>query len=201
MDGAAGQIVRLIDGYAAAVGRAPTTVSLAVASSGGLYGRLRDGHDITSRRATRIARWLSDHWPAGAEWPADIPRPMPRPAGAAASQPAAPAPVASPREAVRAARARRDEASDIGDWAAARRWQAAAMAAAVQLDDRGQILDPTALCEALAVRRYIYDDVVRRYIGRPERRPRPGRSTARVVEALRAAGDVRFTQPRPREAA
>ena len=67
------------------------------------------------------------------------------------------------------------------------------------LDGRGQVADPTALCEALAVRRYVYDDAVRRYAGHPDRKPRPGRPTARVVEVLRAAGDVRFV--RSKEAA
>ena len=193
-------VVRLIKAYANARSVSDSTASLRATGSGDTVSRIGRGMSLTFRRAARIVRWLSDNWPTSTEWPADIPRPTPQPPGAAASQPAAPAP-ASPREAVRAARARRDEAAATGDWAAVERWQGEAVAAAMKLDERGQILDATALCQALAVRRYIYDDVVRRYIGRPERRPRPGRSTARVVEALRAAGDVRFTQPRPQEAA
>ena len=193
-------VVRLIKAYANARSVSDSTASLRATGSGDTVSRIGRGMSLTFRRAARIVRWLSDNWPASTEWPADIPRPAPA-AGAAASQPAAPAREASPREAVRVARTRRDEAAATGDWAAVERWQGEAVAAAMKLDERGQILDATALCQALAVRRYVYDDVVRRYAGHPARRPRAGRPTARVVEALRAAGDIRFTQPRPREAA
>ena len=54
---------------------APSTISRLASGSGATYDRLRGGADITSRRAARILRWLSDHWPPDEEWPRDISRP------------------------------------------------------------------------------------------------------------------------------
>ena len=69
-------LVRLIEIAAAAEGRSPATIArLAAGSDGRTYGRLKGGCDITSRRASRMARWLSGHWPANAPWPTDIHRP------------------------------------------------------------------------------------------------------------------------------
>ena len=55
--------------------RAPSTIARLASGSGATYDRLRGGADITSRRAARILRWLSDHWPPDEEWPRDISRP------------------------------------------------------------------------------------------------------------------------------
>ena len=63
--------------FAAERGQTLATVSTYAAGAGGLYARLERGHDITTRRAARIAQWLSDHWPEDAVWPPDIPRPPP----------------------------------------------------------------------------------------------------------------------------
>ncbi|KFG68678.1 hypothetical protein JH26_14475 [Microvirga sp. BSC39] len=38
---------------------------------------LKNGGDIGSRRLQEAFQWLSDHWPEGAEWPSDVPRPAP----------------------------------------------------------------------------------------------------------------------------
>ena len=192
-------VIRLIERYAAARQIAVTSACVYAASQARLVDRLRAGRDITTRRAERIIQWLSNHWPADAEWPPDIPRPAP----AAPPEAAGPAPpVASLREATAAARGRKLAAMDAGDWKAAERHEQAMFSAALTLDDRGQIADPGALCLALGVPRYIYDDVVRRYAGHPERRPRPTTRTARMVRALRLSGDRRFTAaPWPREAA
>jgi len=61
--------------YVAASGLSESTVSLYAAGQGQLLARLRGGADITGRRAMRILRWFSDHWPDGVDWPCDIPRP------------------------------------------------------------------------------------------------------------------------------
>ena len=63
------------------MGRSPHTVGRLASGDGRLYHRLAAGRDITTRRAARVVQWLSDHWPAGAEWPSDIPRPAPTPGG------------------------------------------------------------------------------------------------------------------------
>ena len=194
-------ITRLLDDLAGALGRSPSTVGRWAAGDGRTYNRLRRGHDITTHRAARITQWLSDHWPADLSWPPDIPRPVP--AATATLNPAAPPPPpVRPREAVAAARARMRAAADAGDWESAGRHERAMLAAALVLDGRGQVADPNALCLALGAPRYVYDDVVRRYAGHPERRPRPTTRTGRMVEALRGAGDRRFAAPaQPREAA
>ena len=57
-----------------------------------------------------------------------------------------------------------------------------------------ELQDLVALCRALGVRRYVYDDVIRRYrdeIG-AGRWPRTGNRCDRVLTALTSAGDVRF---------
>lgn len=71
-------ILRLIDIMASHSRYSPGTIGRWAAGSGDFTPRLRRGHDVTTRRAERVVQWLSDHWPADAEWPDDIPRPEPR---------------------------------------------------------------------------------------------------------------------------
>ena len=71
-------IVILLRLMAERIGRSPGAVGRMATGRGDMYPRLLRGHDITTRRAARIIQWLSDHWPDGAEWPSDIPRPPPR---------------------------------------------------------------------------------------------------------------------------
>ena len=68
-------IIRLITLAATASGHSPSTIGRWASGSGDMYHRLCRGHDITTRRAARVVQALSDLWPEGAEWPADIPRP------------------------------------------------------------------------------------------------------------------------------
>ena len=44
-------------------------------NDGKRIGLLRKGGDIGSRSLVIAFQWLSDHWPAGAVWPDDVPRP------------------------------------------------------------------------------------------------------------------------------
>lgn len=39
--------------------------------------QIRAGADIGVRRLERALQWLSDRWPEGAEWPAEVQRPGP----------------------------------------------------------------------------------------------------------------------------
>ena len=71
-------LIRLIRLLAASTGRSPHSIGSYAAGHGDFFGRLIAGRDIQSRKAARVAQWLSDHWPDGLEWPADIPRPAPR---------------------------------------------------------------------------------------------------------------------------
>lgn len=40
-----------------------------------LFARLKAGKSCTLRTSVRAVRWLSDHWPEGVEWSAEVPRP------------------------------------------------------------------------------------------------------------------------------
>lgn len=75
-------IVYLIETMAEITGRAPSTISRLATGSGATINRLKaretDGapaHRISTNRVENSIRWISDHWPADVEWPADIPRP------------------------------------------------------------------------------------------------------------------------------
>ena len=63
--------------YAKHTGRALSTVSRHVTGSGETIARLRRGCTITTRRAERSFRFLSENWPELLEWPVGIPRPAP----------------------------------------------------------------------------------------------------------------------------
>ncbi len=91
------QLVRLADDYSAAAQLSVRTVSKCAAGQAYAIDRLRNGHDITTRRAARIAQWFSDNWPADLSWPADVPRPAPSsgsPAARAAAEAASSSPLA-----------------------------------------------------------------------------------------------------------
>lgn len=53
------------------------TVSSRVFADSKKLDAMRSGADLTLKRAAMAVEWFSDHWPDGAEWPADVPRPVP----------------------------------------------------------------------------------------------------------------------------
>lgn len=63
--------------YAAATGLKESTIGVYAANHGLFFSRIKEGRDVTTRRAQHVAQWFSDHWPADLDWPADIPRPDP----------------------------------------------------------------------------------------------------------------------------
>lgn len=75
MDDTVRRLVVLCALFAESTGRSISTVSRHATGSGETIARLRRGHTITTRRAERAFRYLSENWPETAEWPADIPRP------------------------------------------------------------------------------------------------------------------------------
>ena len=72
-------IICLVHAYSRHTGLTTRTVSTYAAGSGDFCDRLEAGRDLTTRRAARVAQWLSDHWPDDLAWPNDIPRPEPSP--------------------------------------------------------------------------------------------------------------------------
>ena len=75
MEDTASRLVALVDLFAELTELSPSTVSRHATGSGDTVARLRRGGAITTRRADRAFRFLSDHWPDTVAWPADIPRP------------------------------------------------------------------------------------------------------------------------------
>ena len=196
-------IKRLIQIVAASTSRSPHTVGFWATGDGRTYARLVAGADVTTRRAARIMQWFSDHWPAGAQWPADIPRPEPSPGSPAASPPPANG-AGDPVAAVKAAAKRMSDAVLTNDFPAMHRAEREKLSIAMQLGPDGQIASTQALCLALGVHRDVCDRVVADYAdgrSRAKRTPRKGSRVARMLTALVAAGDRRFTSRRARTAA
>ena len=75
MDDAVRRLVALCALFAEATGRSISTVSRYATGSGETIARLRRGHTITTRRAERAFRFLSENWPESVAWPPEIPRP------------------------------------------------------------------------------------------------------------------------------
>ena len=178
--------MRLAEACASPLRLKLSTISRRAANQGQLLDRLRDGADITTRRAARIVQWFSDHWPTKATWPADIPRPTPAP------------PPGDPVEVVRGLREQRLDLTDPKqhdrvNWDAVQNVTLLMMVTATQLDAKGHISSPKALCLALGVDRDVYDKTVYRYAGQGGKRPAAGSDTERVLDALVDAGDVRFS--------
>ena len=68
-------LIRLGEAYASHQGISLTTLGRKAANHGLFFVRLKGGCDVTTRREMSVKQYLSEHWPAGLEWPADIPRP------------------------------------------------------------------------------------------------------------------------------
>lgn len=63
------------DAWCSATGKAEATLSTRMLRDGKRLGRIRAGADIGVLTIAAAMRWLSDHWPDGLDWPADVPRP------------------------------------------------------------------------------------------------------------------------------
>ena len=195
-------ILRLANRYAEARHIATSTLARVATGSSTWFDRCVTGR-VTVRSAIAVVQWLSDNWPKGLEWPADIARPECASGSPAAALMGPPATPDDLRGAVKVAKRRMFAAVRRGDWQGARRAESEMLAAGMRLGPSGQIASPAALCRALGVRRHVYDDVVRRYrdeIG-ADRWPRAGNHCERVLTALTSAGDVRFASRRARAAA
>jgi hypothetical protein len=70
------QLLAVVDAYAQATGRSEARVSALFFGAGHRVKRIRAGGDIGTRQVTMILKEFSVRWPEGAEWPADVPRPV-----------------------------------------------------------------------------------------------------------------------------
>lgn len=69
-------LLLLVETYAKATNLAEATISSRVMKDGKRIAAIRLGKDIGARRLGEAIQWFSDHWPANAEWPPEIPRPQ-----------------------------------------------------------------------------------------------------------------------------
>jgi hypothetical protein len=72
------QIILMSERYGALAGIGRKRVSTIVFNRSSKLDDLYDGGDLSTGIFERAMQWFSDHWPAGAEWPAGIHRPEPR---------------------------------------------------------------------------------------------------------------------------
>lgn len=69
-------LILLGEQYARLLGVEEKTVSNRVFSDSKKLGAMKAGGDITVGRFNAAMRWFSENWPAGADWPAEVPRPV-----------------------------------------------------------------------------------------------------------------------------
>ena len=189
----------LIRSYAQHRGWSVSYASRLLTGNGDTISRLESGGTLTLRRAARIVHTASDNWPADLPWPADIPRPEPAPDSPVvrAEAEVLERDAADPVAAIKAYTDRIVDlmGEDNVDWNQCQRLKERTVKIGLMLKN-GRIACPNALCEALGIRRYTYDDVVRRYAnGRAGRsRPRKGTDTEQMLIALEMSGDDRFVK-------
>lgn len=61
--------------YVAATKLKASTVAMRAARDARFFDRLESGGGFTAKTYDTVMLWFSDHWPDGAEWPVDVPRP------------------------------------------------------------------------------------------------------------------------------
>lgn len=69
------QIVVVADVFAGARGIGRKRVSTLALNRGSKLDDIASGGDLATGTFERAMLWFSENWPAGAEWPAGVPRP------------------------------------------------------------------------------------------------------------------------------
>lgn len=69
------QLISATEAYRVARGIRPSRVSVLLFNDGKRLPAILAGGDLHTASFERAMQWLSDNWPEGAEWPADVPRP------------------------------------------------------------------------------------------------------------------------------
>lgn len=72
-------LLTLAQRYGTATNRSLARVATLAYGRGAFFEGLRAGKGCTVDTVIDVLQWFSDHWPAGAEWPNDVPRPCPKP--------------------------------------------------------------------------------------------------------------------------
>ncbi|MBA1141738.1 hypothetical protein [Mesorhizobium neociceri] len=69
-------LLTLLDRFRAHRDREESTIGRHCAADGAFFSRLREGKTLTARKYDLVVGWFSENWPEGAEWPADVVRPV-----------------------------------------------------------------------------------------------------------------------------
>ncbi|RYC10051.1 hypothetical protein [Ciceribacter ferrooxidans] len=72
----ASNLLQLASAYGAATSLSDSTIGRLCAADGRFFSRIRDGATFTVKKYDEVIAWFSRQWPEGAEWPADVPRPV-----------------------------------------------------------------------------------------------------------------------------
>lgn len=62
--------------YAEARRLEESTIGRLSASDGRFFSRIREGKTFTAKKYDEVVGWFSENWPADAEWPSNITRPV-----------------------------------------------------------------------------------------------------------------------------
>lgn len=147
-----------------------------------------------------LTQRFSDHWPVGADWPADIPRPQPSPGSPTAESCVEPLlrKIADPAEAVRCLK---EQAADLylkGDPAAAAAQLDEAERVAMRVDPKtGRFASVAALAALVGCSPQDCSSAIGRFSGAEGVRRKPRRAYAkRLVRLFVESKDVRFGERR-----
>ena len=69
-------LLTVVSAFATARNLSEGRVSTLAFGDGTRLKHLRSGGDMGARRIERAMAWFSSNWPEGANWPADVPRPL-----------------------------------------------------------------------------------------------------------------------------
>lgn len=70
-------LIEAAQAYEAATGISMPTIGRRAMNDNTVLARLAAGQGFTVKTYDRLIAWLSENWPDGADWPADVPRPAP----------------------------------------------------------------------------------------------------------------------------
>lgn len=79
MTNAVKNLLALARAFGAALGVRDSSVSHKIVGKGDFFAKLQQGSIPKVDTYEKLLQKFSDHWPEGADWPADIPRPAPNP--------------------------------------------------------------------------------------------------------------------------
>lgn len=71
-----GQLIAVATQYCDQTGRSVARVSTIIFNDGKKLGLIGAGGDLNTRSFEKAMAWFSENWPAGADWPEGVTRPL-----------------------------------------------------------------------------------------------------------------------------